>query len=114
MPKTVRPCVKSIAGLVLLALLYAQPIAAPADQTTNNPNLIANPGFEQGLQGWWVHPRNNPQSGVVKAGAHSGQGVLRVQVSNDNRFPDGTFDHYWDPFLLHRADAARAEAENVV
>ena len=22
-----------------------------------------------------------------------------MQVSNDNRFPDGTFSHYWDPFF---------------
>ena len=99
MPKTVRTCVKSVAGLLLLTLLYAQAIAASADQTRNNPNLIVNPGFEQGLQGWWVHPRNNRQSGVVKAGQHSGQAALRVQVSNDNRFPDGSFDHYWDPLF---------------
>jgi hypothetical protein len=88
---------------LLLAALLLAPLAAlhAADTAppTSNENLVINPGFEQGLQGWWVHPRNNPRSGVVKSRAHSGQGALRVWVSNDNRFPDGTFDHYWDPLF---------------
>ena len=99
MPKTMQTCAPSVACIVLLTLLYVQAIAASADQPANNRNIITNPGFEQGLQGWWRHPNNSPQSGVIKAGAHSGQGVLRVQVSNDNRFPDGSFAHYWDPFF---------------
>ena len=87
---------KSGVGIFCLALLCF-PLAACAEQAASTANLIANAGFEQGLKGWWVHPRNNPQSAVVQDGAHSGQSVLRVQVSSDNRFPDGTFAHYWDP-----------------
>ena len=26
-------------------------------QSANNRNLITNPGFEQGLQGWWRSPQ---------------------------------------------------------
>jgi hypothetical protein len=63
---------------------HNNPAATATDQLeVANPNLLANPGFEEGFKGWWCHPRNNPESSVIKEGAHSGQGVLRVQVAND-------------------------------
>ena len=89
----------AIADLVPKAAAVRSDKPEVSGPASSNRNFIVNPGFEQGLQGWWCHPRNNPQSGVVKAGAHSGQTALRVRVLSDNRFPDGSFDHYWDPLF---------------
>ena len=102
----IRSFAKPVAGAAFLTLVSSMAIADPAPQdslspggqaaaaaqSVDNPNLVVNPGFEQGLQGWKLNTKNDPESILVKTGAHSGQGALRVRVPADTHYWDASFD----------------------
>ncbi|MCD6361904.1 MAG: VCBS repeat-containing protein, partial [Armatimonadetes bacterium] len=74
------------AGIILAAIATALPGFAQ-----QAPNLVVNPGFEDGLSGWEaVNPVGEAASVAVSGeGAFAGAGSLRVSVSTDDLRPVG-------------------------
>ncbi|MEV1121870.1 family 43 glycosylhydrolase [Actinosynnema sp. NPDC049800] len=68
--------------LAAVGALFAAGLAATPAATAAEPNLITNPGFEDGLTGWTVNSGNATDGAVLSttADAHSGSGA--VQVTN--------------------------------
>ncbi|WP_051766553.1 family 43 glycosylhydrolase [Saccharothrix syringae] len=75
-----RPGRRTAAVLAAVGALLAAGLAATPAATAAEPNLITNPGFEDGLTGWAVNS-GNPTDGATLSptgDAHSGTGAVLV------------------------------------
>ncbi|XVS67480.1 family 43 glycosylhydrolase [Actinosynnema sp. CA-299493] len=79
-PRPQRSGRRRAAVLAAVGALFAAGLAATPVATAAEPNLITNPGFEDGLTGWTANSGNATDGAVLAptADAHSGAGAVRV------------------------------------